>query len=500
MKWFEADKDGLRQIAERMIERRGFGIIGAELYQNTMDTNATECKIAIEKLPGRPVANLTVEDNDPTGFPDLTHAYTMFAPSLKKVDPTKAGRFNVGEKVVLAFCNEATIHTTKGTVEFTAAGRTDYPRRKRDVGTAFWAQIRCNAEQYDQFLDYMSKIIVRPGLKLIVNGTEIPHRQPFKTFEAKLATEIAGDNGELRRTVRTCEVQLFEALPDRPAMLYELGIPVVETGDKYEYNVLQKVPLNVDRDNVPEAYLRDLRTFVFNQTFDMISEEDTTSLWVNEAAGDDKCEPEAAQSFKVKKYGEKAVAADPNNPEANAEAMAHGYTVIPSRGLTKGQRQNLASNGYLISSTKQFPTAGTGAYSDDPDAKPVEFIPEDEWTKGMESIHEYTEGLGYRLLGKRVNVAFVKVKSFPGKPWAACYGRGHLLGESEFHYNLAQLGKEWFNHGVNELIDRLIIHEMAHEFESNHLCEEYYRALCTIGANLKAFALKDPKWFNKFIH
>ena len=29
-RWFEADKVGLRQISERLVERRGFGILGAE--------------------------------------------------------------------------------------------------------------------------------------------------------------------------------------------------------------------------------------------------------------------------------------------------------------------------------------------------------------------------------------------------------------------------------------------------------------------------------------
>ena len=46
-RWFEADKIGLRQIAERLVERRGFGILGAELYHNVMDTNATVCAIAL---------------------------------------------------------------------------------------------------------------------------------------------------------------------------------------------------------------------------------------------------------------------------------------------------------------------------------------------------------------------------------------------------------------------------------------------------------------------
>ena len=41
MSWFSVDKEGLRQINERLVERRGFGVIVAELYQNVMDTDAT---------------------------------------------------------------------------------------------------------------------------------------------------------------------------------------------------------------------------------------------------------------------------------------------------------------------------------------------------------------------------------------------------------------------------------------------------------------------------
>src|SRR5512135_1609714 len=97
-KWFDADKDGLRQIGERLVERRGFGIIGAELYQNVMDTDATECLITLEKAEGQGKYLLACEDNDPTGFFNLRDAYTVFAPSLKKNNPEKAGRFNIGEK------------------------------------------------------------------------------------------------------------------------------------------------------------------------------------------------------------------------------------------------------------------------------------------------------------------------------------------------------------------------------------------------------------------
>jgi hypothetical protein len=498
--WFTAHKEGLRQIAERLVERRGFGIVGGELYQNVMDTNATECTITLQKISGRPLAELCVTDNDPSGFPDLTHAWTVFAPSLKKTDPTKAGRFNVGEKMVLAFCKQARIHTTKGLVEFDVDGRKDYPRRKREVGTEFWAHIDCNQERYDQFVEYMRQLIVKPGLALTVNGEVIQSRKPIHTFVEKLPTEIAGEDGTLRKSIRQCEVQVYDPLPGETPTLYEMGIPVVETGDKWHYNVMQKVPLNVDRDNVTPAYLRDLRVVVFNEMHDEITEEDTTATWVNEATDDEDCVPEAVEAYRVMRYGKKSVAFDPTNPEANAEAAAHGYTVIPSRGLSSGQRKNLYDAGTLVSSSTAFPLAGKGAYSDDPNATPVEVIPEDNWTDAMRSIHEYTEGVARRLLSKRVNVRFVNCTSYAYKAWSACFGRGHALSSSSFDYNLHALGKKWFEGGVTEVIDDLILHELAHEFESNHLSEDYYRACTKLGARLKAEAMRDPDWFKRYMN
>lgn len=492
--WFTAHKEGLRQIAQRLVERRGYGILAAELYQNVMDTDATECEISIGKLPGRPLAEIVVVDNSSTGFTDLTHAWTVFAPSMKKDDPTKAGRFNLGEKVVLAFCKTAEIETMTGTVLFDKDGRHEHPRRKRAIGTRFSAVISCTEDQHTEFVFSTLKILVRPGLKLTVNGRVVEPRTPIKTFEESLQTEIGE---ELRKSVRKCEVQIFEPLPGETPMLYELGIPVVETGDKWHVNVLQKVPLNVDRDNVTPAFLRSVRTFVLNNMYDQIKAEDTTSTWVNEATSDERCIAPALQTFRIQKYGEKSVALDPTNPEANNEAMAHGFTVIPSRGLTPGQRDNLYKHDLLTSSSTEFPTAGKGAYSDDPNATPVIPLSDDELTPGMIQIREYTLGVARRVIGKIINVEFVKVKNFSGKPWGACYGRG--LGQSRFHYNVAKLGKDWFAHGVTEEVDDLIIHELGHEFESNHLSEKYYDALTMIGAKLKAAVMADIKWFKKFI-
>jgi hypothetical protein len=485
--WFTAHKDGLRQVNERLIQRRGYGLIGGELYQNVMDTDATVCRFQITKVPGMPRILINVEDNGP-GFARLSDAWTMFAPSEKKDDPEKAGRFNLGEKVVLSFAYEATIHTTSGTVTFSDRGRETHPRRKRESGTMFEAELACTAERYEELIAYMRRIIVRPGLQLFVNNEEIEHRDPIMTWTESLRTEIGDD---LRPTSRRTTVEVFEPFEDELPMLYELGIPVVETGDRWHVSIGQKVPLNSDRDNVTPAYLRSVRVSVVNNMHEELTEEDTTSTWVNEATEDDRCDDEAVNTFRVKKYGEKSVASDPTNPEADAAAMAAGYVIIPSRGLSRGQRDNLYRGENLTTSSKEFPTAGKGAYSDDPDAKPVKVYSESEMTDGMKRVRDYAEGVGRRLLGREIEVRMVYCKNFVGKRWGAAYGGGVL------DFNVFVLGKQWFEF-IGERTDKTLIHELGHEYESNHLCDGYHDALCKLGAALAAEMLRDPKWFKKF--
>ena len=496
MSWFSVDKEGLRQINERLVERRGFGVIVAELYQNVMDTDATECNITTEKMLGRVArALITVEDNGP-GFNRLTDAWTMFAPSMKKDDPTKAGRFNIGEKVVLSFCYSAKIETTSGTVVFDDNCRGEFPRRKREQGTKVTLELRCTNPQFDEILSYMPKLIVRDGLRLRVNGAEIESREPIEVWEETLPTEIGED---LRPSRRKTEVRVYEPLAGETPMLYELGIPVVETGDRWHVSIEQKVPLNTERDNVTPAFLREVRVAVVNRMHDKLTEDDTESTWVNEATSDKRCADEAAETFRVKKYGEKSVAFDPNNAEANAKAVADGYTLIPSRGLTGGQRTNLRSAGTLKSSSQEFPTAGLGVYSDSPDALPVKVLEDSELTRDMRIAGEYARRLGNKLLGGSITVRFVRIPrgaSYNGKPWSAAFGHRQL------DFNVSRLGKEYFSDALLSIssggeFDSLLIHEFGHHYESNHLSERYYQALCDLGARLKALALEEPNFFEE---
>lgn len=491
--WVTVDLDGLRQIAERTIEAKGFGIIGAELHQNAMDSGATRCDITLRKVQGKPLAEIVVEDDGP-GFTDLTHAWTMFAPSAKKADASKAGRFNMGEKIVLAFCQSATIETTSGTVEFGPQGRSERRRSKRAKGTAFTAILRCNQAQYDQLEAFFDGLLVPQHFSLTVNGRAIPSRTAMRTFEATLDTEIGDD---LRRTQRRCEVEVYAPLPGEAPSIFELGIPVVETGDRWHYNVLQRVPLNFERDNVRPAYLRHLRTVVLNEMHDVLDPDDTAETWVQEATSDGNCSSAALASFARKRFGDKAVASTPGNPEADHEAAANGYVVLSSRALTKGQRANLRDANLLPSSQQAFPLAGKGAYSNDPTDPLVQVVPEHEWSRAMRRIYDYAIGLGKKLLDAGIEVRFVLHPDRGRTGWRACYGHDDA-GSGRLDFNVSALGRGWFASGISEDVDALLLHEFGHHYASDHLSIDYHRALTRLGAKLKRLAIDEPEWFAQF--
>ena len=51
-------------------------------------------------------------------------------------------------------------------------------------------------------------------------------------------------------------MSVHEALPSETPSLYEMGLPIVDTGDKWHIDVAQKIPLNRDRSNVRPSFLR----------------------------------------------------------------------------------------------------------------------------------------------------------------------------------------------------------------------------------------------------
>ena len=484
--WFDVGKAGLGKQAEQQSKGRLIG----ELIQNALDeAGVTQIAVNLALVPGRPLADLTVEDDSPEGFRDLSHAWTLFADSYKRGNPEQRGQYNFGEKLVLAVCESATISTTKGTVVFDPdEGRIEKPRQKRDRGSVFQGRIRLTREEFPQVADYLRSLLLPEGIVVTFNGVQILTRTPIRTFEASLETLVADEGGVMRPRVRMTQVSIFEPLPGETPSLYEMGLPVVELngGDKWHVDIRQKVPLNRDRDNVKPAYLQAVRVAVLNAAFDLLTnDEEATQGWVKLAGADPRCSDEAIRLLVRLRFGEKVGAPDPSDTESMKAFVAQGGTLVV--GLSKGEWSNVKRAGAVLPTGKICPTAKP--YSDDPNAKGVTAIPEEKWSDGIRNIAGYARFLARELMDVSLVVSVVHTTN----AFAACYGAGRL------DFNLLRLGHAWFDQGATEDVDRLLLHEFGHQFSGDHLSEDYHEALCLLGARMKRLALEKPEELRRFL-
>jgi len=482
--WFSVDKAGLGRQAEAQSKGRLIG----ELVQNALDEQGvTTINVTLTQVPGRPLADLTVEDDSPEGFKDLSHAYTLFADSYKRRNPEQRGQYNFGEKLVLAVCESASITTTKGTVAFDSTqGRIERPRQKRDRGSIFQGRIRLTREEFAEVADYLRSLLLPGDVTVKFNGDWLLPRTPIRTFEASLETLVADDQGVMRPRVRKSQVSLYEPLPGEVPALYELGLPVVETGDKWHVNLQQKVPLNRDRDNVKPAYLQAIRIAVLNAAHDLLTTDDEATVgWVKLAGADGRCSDDAIKHLIRLRFGEKVAAPDPSDTEAMKRFQSQGGVIVA--GLSKGEWANVKRAGAVLPAGQICPTPKP--YSDDPTAPPVDVVPVDQWTEGIMNIAEYARFLGRELMAVEVTVFVVRTTN----NFAAAYGSRRL------DLNLVRLGHKWFEQGPTEDVDRLLIHEFGHEYSGDHLSHEYHEALCRLGAGMKRLALEKPEELKRFM-
>ncbi len=498
MNWFEVDKQGLSQL----LEKRGRAFAVCELIQNAWDQDVSEVVVTITRETSR-TYSISVVDDDPNGWLDISHAFTLFAPSSKKGDPTKRGRFNLGEKLVLALCSEARIISVGAAVRFDEKGRHSL-RRRRKSGSEFRGMLRMTVAELEEVEASLRSLLPPSGITTrvaiqssfgsVLRSFTIEEREPTRLVDATLPTVLEGDGGVMRRTRRKTQVELIDPAHGETPHLYEMGLPVVELDgdDRWHLNVLQKVPLNLDRDNVTPAYLRELRVAAINGAHDLLTKDEAQATWVSEATEDDRCEDAAVEKVMDDRFGKKRVIYDPSDPEANALAVSRGYTVVSGGSLTKGQWENVKSSGAIKPSGQVTPSAKP--YSDDPNADPVNVIPRNKWTDDQQAMVAFAKALHVALLGHESTVRIVHTTN----GFRACYGKA--LGDiGLLDLNQQRLGHRWFKaENVEAWID-LLIHEFGHHYEANHLSDDYYQALTKLGARLAVELSKDGSKVRKMI-
>jgi len=479
MDWFTVDKAGLAKL----LEKKGKSFAVFELIQNAWDTNAKRVSVSVEAVPGRALATLFVEDDNPEGFKNMAHAFTLFAESEKKGDPSKRGRFNLGEKLVLALCEKAEIISTRGSVYFTAEGRTE-GRKKLQAGSAFLGTIRMTREELSEVEKAVLTLLPPTGIETLFNGQLLAPRPVVKSFEATLPTDTADEEGYLRKTQRKTLVTVHEVAEGEVPTLYEMGIPVVELsgGERWHINIHQKVPLNVDRDNVTPAYLQTVRVFLANEVHDLLSKDDASQVWVNAATEDDRVAPEAVQKVLDERFGKRRAIFDPSDPEANKALMNEGYTIIPGGSLSKGQWSNVRSGGFAAPAGQLKPSGKQY----DPDGRPEKVIDPEKYTAGQRGLVEYAKDLAWKLIGRDIRVRIVSEIT---EPHAAWFGNGSLA------FNIGRLGKAWFEDPISRKHNELLLHEFSHDKVSDHFTRDFSDEVGRLGAKLMDLALDDPSFF-----
>jgi hypothetical protein len=474
--WFEVDKDGLAKLREGAPK----SALVEELVQNAWDTNATYCAITLQPVPGTRNYDLTVEDDDPQGFTDLAHAYTLFAESEKKGDAEKRGRFNLGEKLVLALCSQASITSTKGTIVFGKSGRWK-TSIKTEKGSRFVGTLKLTKAEADEIREAVFRLLPPPKCTTTYNGIEVPRLTVLKSFETILPTVISDAEGNLRPTKRKCVVEVFQpqigaGMAQEPAMIYEMGIPVVETGDRWHYNVQQKVPLTLDRSNVTPAFLREIREAVAEAMLDKIEPEDAQATWVRVAAANPDASRDLVHKVFTARFGDDAVIYDPNDMEANKRAMNDGRTVVMGGHMSKEEWGNVRVHGIAAAAGKVYTDHKIETSPDGTPWKMAKTV-----TPNMEKVANFAKLLAHHALGVEIEVQFVSEPTM--RHMAACYG-GRLL-----RYNVGTLGYEAFSSGLTLALLDLTIHELAHEKALDHWSDAFYKACTMIGAKAVTLAL-----------
>ncbi len=435
---FAVSAHGLRQLHA---DREPWTLV-KELIQNAWDEapEASECDVRIAAGPGDTTI-VTVEDDGP-GFTDISHAWTLMAETAKRADPTKRGRFNLGEKEIIAVALCAEIETTGTTVSFPREGGRVTAPNTRKGGTRVSVTMPWNEEQALVLRIRLRRF--RPtDCRLWVDGVEIPRRTPLASRGATLRTLILRGPGlPISETKRKTTIDVLERCDSHTGWIYEMGIPIQATTLPYDVDVQQKVPMPPNRNTVSASYLQDVMTETLNAMHEEMPGEWFSENWVRTAIEDDRIEESAVRTARKHRYSERAVLWS-SDTDANMRAAEAGYQVIHPKAMSRKERQVMTTKGGLASAKDDF-------------GRPAEKQQRPDTTNHVRrGFANWIRKIG-RIVGLQASVHYVAA---PEARFAARCTAGER--KPKVTINTSFCTDEWLaQRGPQQL--ELIIHELAH--------------------------------------
>ena len=491
---FEVDTDGFRELQLSKFK----WVIIRELLQNCLDEDTKTCDIKLSYKLGK--AYITVTDDSPIGFRDISDAFVLFKATYKRNDVKKRGRFNMGTKQVLCLADFARIVTTTGGLEFdiTAGTRTTL-RRKREAGSEVYVVVPMTREEFKECCDYASDILVPQCIEVNVSYEEtlkaspinesfqLEYKAPYKTFKAKLLTEKK--EGDRMRTISLeTEVHIHKPAEGKASYIYEMGIPICEIDCEYSIDVQQKVPMSNDRDNVDAKYLKTVYGEVLNQVIDEVQEEESSAGWVRSGFTSDRATTEARKAVITKRFGDKPLIANPFDKWSIDKAVTNNHNLIHRSELSTEEREIINENKLIQTSSERYNQQLAEATYPNP-------------TIEQKRVAAFASMIAKKFLNLNITV------SFYDSPRATV--RADFNQEtSELRFNVAKFtDSEWKQEQfsparsleiyliVKQPMLDLIIHELGHS-AGWHYEHSYHECITKLGSLLAITALRDPSFFN----
>lgn len=433
---FVVSTEGMRQLQAG----RPMWKLVKELIQNCWDEEpeVTTCDIIIQPGEKQRTVLLQVADDGP-GFAHIADAYTLMRPTPKRANPTKRGRFNLGEKEIISVATHAVVETVGHTVTFDHRGRT-IERNRRTRGTVITMSLPGSKAEIDSLLT-MLRLFRPSGSRLTVNGETILSRDPVAVRDAVLPTTLQDGPGlPMRPTQRKTRIDILTPVGEQ-SWMFEMGIPVQPVDLPFDVDIQQKIPLSPQRDSATPGYLKRVFAEVLNATHDILEEPDFAEPWVKQGLGSPQAEAKAVRTAVKGIAGEKAVLWS-SNTDANMKAAEEGYTVVPRGTFGKDEMDAVKQHTEMRTSNDMFGKSYTGFEMAYPN-------------ETREAFADWVFGLGL-LAGLTVTVEFISASG--ASMTADCSAN---TDHPRLRFNVYHLSDKWFGQRGSKQLE-LVIHELGH--------------------------------------
>lgn len=261
--WFGLD---LEKRADK-VRSRILPHILRELIANSLDASATDIRLFCQQCNIKTVRGQRMRvyqvycNDDGSGCSDPEILRTVGS-STSDVSSSKRGRFGHGLIDFVSCCSNAEITTLTNRLSFTKDGCSVVKRSNKLKGMHVSGFLYHRGEGEDGLENYINSIIL-PGdvIHFSFNGRAIGVRKPIKTIKnIRLQTVIFDDDAKIEsKCYRDTDIEIFSRYGEIP-YIYEMGIPVdiAPWELPFDINVLQKTPLDVNRDVLPDRYKQNL--------------------------------------------------------------------------------------------------------------------------------------------------------------------------------------------------------------------------------------------------